>query len=87
LTDSGIEGLHSIPHNESLPDTDSLLNDLTLTHVNVTTPLESDTCASIGNYPNDESNEEEGEEVLNHGQEEEVLIHETPPLTITEKNG
>lgn len=82
LTES--EGLHSNLHKESQPiaNTDkemaqSLLDDLTLTAVRVTNPLESDTCASIGNYPNEIS---EGEGVLNSGQSAPEAIQETPTV-------
>jgi hypothetical protein len=61
----------------------SLLNDLTLTGVNVTTPLESDTCVSIGNYPN----EEVGEGVIISGQEDVSHTHGTPPVTNSNEKG
>ena len=67
--------LHSIPLKESAVLANSLLADLTPPGVGVTTPLESDTCVSIGNYPNDK--EEEG--VINSGQTAEEVSRETPP--------
>jgi hypothetical protein len=81
------ECLHSNPDKGSEVNTNqddmaqSLLDDLTITAVIVTKPLESDTCAYIGNNPNTN----EGEGYLIPGQEEEVFIQETPPLTITDK--
>ena len=86
LTES--EGLHSNLHNQSLPiansDASNLLDDLTITAVIVTNPLESDTCASIGNYPNKES---EGEGVLNPGQPAPKESMETPPVNNPKQNG
>lgn len=72
------EGLHSNPHNQSdaQASAQSLLDDLTITAVIVTNPLESDTCASISNYPNTFV---DGEGVLNPGSGETIVIHETPP--------
>ena len=78
------EGLHSNLHNQSLSDSDSLLTDLTLTAVKVTNPLESDTCASIGNYPNENS---QGEGVLNSGQPAPEGIQETPPVNDSNAKG
>ena len=81
------ESLHSIPHIRTVPnpnsDASKLLDDLTLTAVRVTNPLESDTCASIGNYPNEIS---EGEGVLNSGQAPvEISMENTPPTNLSEK--
>lgn len=84
---SDIEPLHSNPHKGSLADpklaADSLLNDLTLTAVIVTNPLESDTCASISNYPNTN----EGEGVINPGQSAPEDIQETPPVIKPKQKG
>ena len=79
------ESLHSIPHiRTDLPsdsDASSLLDDLTLTAVRVTNPLESDTCASIGSFPN-----EQGEGVINSGQAPvEISMENTPPTNLSEK--
>ena len=60
--------IHSIPLNQS----DS---NLTPPADEVTIPLESDTCASIGIYPN----ESEGEGVINSGQPAPEVSRETPP--------
>ena len=88
LTDSELECLHSnplkesaaIPIKESSPDTN-----LTITAVIVTNPLESDTCASIGVYPDALDDNSEGGGVLNSGQDGVSDTHGTPPLTITDK--
>jgi hypothetical protein len=84
-TNSESETLHSNPDIESLTDSISLLSDLTITGVIVTNPLESDTCVSIGKNPNEKSSEGEG--YLIPGQEGEVFIHETPPVTDSDKKG
>ena len=80
LTDSELECLHSNPLKESSPDTN-----LTITAVIVTNPLESDTCASIGVYPDALDDNSEGGGVLNSGQDGVSDTHGTPPLTITDK--
>lgn len=85
--DSSVKTMHSNPLKESVPDSDSLLDDLTLTAVIVTNPLESDTCVSIGNYPNELQGNEEGEGVVISGQSAPEVLQETPPVTITEKKG
>jgi hypothetical protein len=71
--------LHSIPHVQS--DSNSLLADLTPPADEVTNPLESDTCPSIGVYPNAFNDDSEGVGVLNSGQESTSSPQETPPLT------
>ena len=71
--------LHSIPLKESAVLANSLLQDLTPTPGGVTTPLESDTCVSIGNYPNDK----EGEGVINSGQTAAEVSRETPPVNVS----
>ena len=75
--DAGELLLHSIPLKQSSSDTNSLLADLTPPADEVTIPLESDTCASIGVYPNDD----EGVGVINSGQSAPEVPRETPPLT------
>ena len=85
-TDSGVKTMHSNPHIQSDSPSDlaqSLLDDLTITAVIVTNPLESDTCASISNYPN----KNEGEGVVISGQSAADVSHETPPVNISEKKG
>jgi hypothetical protein len=73
--------LHSIPLNQSSSDTNSLLKDLTPTPGGVTIPLESDTCPSIGVYPDAFKDDSEGVGVINSGQESTPVPRETPPLT------
>ena len=73
--------LHSIPLKQSSSDTNSLLSDLTPPADEVTNPLESDTCPSIGVYPDEEHSDDEGVGVINSGQSSEDVSHETPPLT------
>jgi hypothetical protein len=72
-TNASSDCMHSIPHNQSSSDTNSLLSDLTPPADEVTIPLESDTCASIGSFPN------EGEGVINPGQPAAEVPRETPP--------
>jgi hypothetical protein len=81
-TNAVSETLHSIPLNKSHSEANSLLQDLTITPVIVTTPLESDTCKSIGINPN---TLEEGEGVLNSGQADGEDIQETPPVNNSNK--
>lgn len=83
---SEVKTMHSNPHIQSDSPSDlaqSLLDDLTITAVIVTNPLESDTCASIGSFPN----ESEGEGVVISGQSAADVSHETPPVNISEKKG
>jgi hypothetical protein len=77
--------IHSIPLKES--DSNTLLADLTITPVIVTNPLESDTCASIGVYPDAFKAQIEGVGVNNSGQEDTAVPRETPPLTNPSENG
>jgi hypothetical protein len=70
--------LHSIPHSQS--DSNTLLADLTPTPGGVTIPLESDTCPSIGSFPNALDDQIEGEGVIISGQSSEEVSRETPPL-------
>jgi hypothetical protein len=76
-TNAGSNSMHSIPLIQS--DSNTLLADLTPPADEVTNPLESDTCASIGNYPN------KGEGVIISGQSAPEVSHETPPVNISEK--
>ena len=73
--------LHSIPHNQSHSEANSLLADLTPPADEVTIPLESSTCVSIGSYPNASEVQIGGEGVIISGQEEKAVPRETPPLT------
>jgi hypothetical protein len=73
--------LHSIPLKESALSANSLLQDLTPTPGGVTIPLESDTCPSIGSFPNALDDQIEGGGVIISGQPSEDVSHETPPLT------
>jgi hypothetical protein len=81
--------LHSIPLKQSNPNTDSssLLSDLTPTPGGVTIPLESDTCPSIGVYPNAFNDDLEGVGVINSGQSSAEVSRETPPLTNSNEKG
>jgi hypothetical protein len=71
--------LHSIPLKESALSANSLLADLTPTPGGVTIPLESDTCPSIGSFPNALDDQTEGEGVIISGQSAPDVSHETPP--------
>lgn len=79
------QGLHSNPHTQSSPKTiseegaASLLDDLTITAVIVTSPSESNTCASIGENPDALEGMWEG--VSNSGQSAPDVSCETPPVT------
>ena len=73
--------LHSIPLKESALIANSLLQDLTPTPGGVTIPLESDTCPSIGSFPNALDDQTEGVPLSDSGQSSEDVSHETPPLT------
>jgi hypothetical protein len=77
--------LHSIPLNRS--DSHSLLADLTPPADEVTIPLESDTCASIGVNPDESNAQIEGEGVINSGQSAAEVPRETPPLSNSNKKG
>jgi hypothetical protein len=71
--------LHSIPLKESALIANSLLQDLTPTPGGVTIPLESDTCPSIGSFPNALDDQTEGGGVINSGQSAPEVPRETPP--------
>jgi hypothetical protein len=85
LSNTESETLHSIPLKQS--DSNDLLQDLTITGVIVTTPLESNTCASIGINPNALDDDSEGEGVLNSGQADGEELQKTPPVTISNEKG
>jgi hypothetical protein len=69
--------MHSIPLKQS--DSNSLLSDLTPPADEVTNPLESDTCVSIGVNPDAFNDDSEGVGVINSGQEPTSSPQETPP--------
>jgi hypothetical protein len=81
--------LHSIPLNQSSSQAiaQSLLDDLTPPADEVTIPLESDTCASIGIYPNASNAQIEGGGVINSGQSAAEVPRETPPLSNSNEKG
>jgi hypothetical protein len=84
-TNSESKTMHSNPHIQS--DSNALLEDLTLTAVRVTNPLESDTCASIGNYPDALEASVEGGGVVISGQSAPDVPRETPPHQNSEEKG
>jgi hypothetical protein len=73
--------LHSIPLNQS--DSNTLLADLTPTPVGVTIPLESDTCPSIGVYPDAFNDDSEGVPLSDSGQPAPDVPRETPPVNVS----
>jgi hypothetical protein len=82
------ETLHSNPLKQSEPDpAQSLLDDLTITGVIVTTPLESDTCVSIGDNPEVLNDIQEGGGVVISGQNSVTVPRETPPLSNSNEKG
>jgi hypothetical protein len=78
-TNAGSKSMHSIPLKQS--DSNTLLADLTPPADEVTIPLESDTCPSIGVYPDEERSDDEGVGVINSGQSAPEVPRETPPLS------
>lgn len=84
-TNSGSVCMHSIPLKQS--DSNTLLADLTPPADEVTIPLESDTCASIGTYPDESNAQIEGVPLSNSGQTAADVSHETPPVTVSESKG
>jgi len=79
LTDFEGDSLHSIPHNQTPPLTDSgSPAEATITHVIVTNPLESDTCERISINPNSKT---EGEGDVNSLLADLNGSSETPPLS------
>lgn len=88
LTNAGSVCMHSIPHNQSDSNpVQSLLDDLTITAVIVTNPLESNTSLSIGNNPDALNDKIEGGGGINSGQEDTVVPRETPPLSNSNEKG
>ena len=79
--------IHSIPLNKSQSEANSLLQDLTPPADEVTIPLESDTCPSIGVYPDAFKAQIEGVGVNDLGQPGEEVPRETPPLTNPTEKG
>jgi hypothetical protein len=77
--------LHSIPLKQS--DSNTLLADLTPPADEVTNPLESDTCPSIGTYPDALEAQNKGVGSTNSGQSSADVSHETPPVTVSNKKG
>ena len=69
--------LHSIPLKQS--DSNTLLADLTPPADEVTNPLESDTCVSIGINPDESNAQIEGVGVIISGQPAAEVSRETPP--------
>jgi hypothetical protein len=84
-TNSVVETLHSNPLKQS--DSNALLEDLTITAVIVTNPLESDTCVSIGDNPDVLNDIPEGVGVSNLGQNAFAVPRETPPLSNSNEKG
>jgi DNA mismatch repair ATPase MutL len=80
-TNSDCNSMHSIPHSQS--DSNTLLSDLTPPGGEVTNPLESDTCASIGVYPDAFNDDSEGVPLSDSGQTFEEVPRETPPVTVS----
>jgi len=84
-TNSESDTLHSNPLKQY--DSNALLQDLTITSVIVTNPLESDTCESIGVYPDALEDDSEGGGGINSGQSSSDYIQETPPVNNSNKKG
>jgi hypothetical protein len=84
-TNADSNSMHSISHVQS--DSNTLLSDLTPPPGGVTNPLESDTCASIGTYPDALNDQIEGEGVINSGQSTPEVPRETPPVNVSNEKG
>jgi hypothetical protein len=84
-TNSDCNSMHSIPHIQS--DSNTLLSDLTPPPGEVTIPLESDTCVSIGVYPDAFNDDSEGVPLSDSGQPAPEVPRETPPVTISNEKG
>ena len=80
-TNADSNSMHSIPHNQS--DSNTLLSDLTPPADEVTIPLESDTCVSIGVNPDAFNDDSEGVPLSDSGQTFEEVPRETPPVTVS----
>jgi hypothetical protein len=77
--------LHSIPLKQS--DSNSLLEDLTPPADEVTIPLESDTCVSIGVNPDALNDDSEGVPLSDSGQSAPEVPRETPPVNVSNEKG
>jgi hypothetical protein len=88
-TNFGEETLHSNLLNQSDSDVKQSNSDpnLTITAVIVTNHLESDTCTSIGVYPNALNDDSEGGVGINSGQSAQQDIQETPPVNVSNEKG
>ena len=84
-TNVGSNSMHSIPHIQS--DSNTLLADLTPPADEVTIPLESDTCVSIGVYPDEYNAQIEGVPLSDSGQTAAEVSRETPPVTVSNEKG
>jgi hypothetical protein len=84
-TNAGSNSMHSIPLKQS--DSNTLLADLTPPADEVTNPLESDTCVSIGVYPDALEAQNNGVGSTNSGQSAPDVSHETPPVTVSNEKG
>ena len=71
-TNADCNSMHSIPHIQSG-------SNVTPPADEVTNPLESDTCPSIGVYPDEERSDDEGVGVIISGQSAPEVPRETPP--------
>ena len=80
-TNAGSQSMHSIPHNQS--DSNTLLSDLTPPPGEVTNPLESDTCVSVGVNPDAFKDDSEGVPLSDSGQPAPEVPRETPPVTVS----
>jgi hypothetical protein len=82
-TNSELKCMHSIPLKQSSSEADSLLADLTPPADEVTNPLESDTCVSIGINPDASNAQIEGGGVIISGQSAPEVPRETPPVNVS----
>jgi hypothetical protein len=80
-TNSELKSMHSIPHIQS--DSNTLLADLTPPADEVTIPLESDTCVSIGVNPDASNAQIEGVPLSDSGQTAAEVSRETPPVNVS----
>jgi hypothetical protein len=80
-TNSKLKSMHSIPHIQS--DSNTLLADLTPPADEVTIPLESNTCVSIGVNPDASNAQIEGGGVIISGQSAPEVPRETPPVNVS----
>jgi hypothetical protein len=80
-TNSELKSMHSIPLKQS--DSNTLLADLTPPADEVTIPLESDTCVSIGVNPDASNAQIEGVPLSDSGQTAAEVSRETPPVNVS----